>query len=467
MIISRTPLRISFFGGGTDYPEWINEHGGKVISTTINKYIYLSCRFLPPFFNHKYRISYSKIDLAKNLKQISHRPVREIIKYLKIKEGLEIHYDADLPAKSGMGSSSAFVVGLLNVLYNFKNKVINDKFLAEKSIFVEQNLLKEIVGLQDQIAIAFGGFNLIKFKKKQEFNIEKINIKKEIINKLNKNLFLIYTGLDRRANDIAKSYIKTLTNKNYHNLKFIMNSVDKALIYLKNNKLDDFGYLLHESWVYKRQLSKKVTNFKIDYLYNKAIKSGALGGKLLGAGGGGFMMLYVSKSKHDIFRKSFQNEVLVALSYATQNNSQILFICDDNDLSVLTPTKDRRRWKLVDVAKSFGLDAVDITDDPWLIDHWTKKLKNSLPALINIRTCRDIWHVGSGKDKSLDWNRFEITKKKLKKIFRENEILEIERTSKLFSFNKIYILKIFNNLIFYHIPFILILRSVSNICFNE
>ena len=228
------------------------------------------------------------------------------------------------PKKRYSEWSSAFVVGLLNVLYNFKNKVINDKFLAEKSIFVEQNLLKEIVGLQDQIAIAFGGFNLIKFKKKQEFNIEKINIKKEIINKLNKNLFLIYTGLDRRANDIAKSYIKTLTNKNYHNLKFIMNSVDKALIYLKNNKLDDFGYLLHESWVYKRQLSKKVTNFKIDYLYNKAIKSGALGGKLLGAGGGGFMMLYVSKSKHDIFRKSFQNEVLVPFEFEKMG-SKIIF----------------------------------------------------------------------------------------------------------------------------------------------
>lgn len=324
MIISQTPLRISFFGGGTDYPDWINQHGGKVISTTINKYIYLSCRVLPPFFNHKYRISYSKIDLAKNLKQISHRPVKEIIKYLKIKEGLEIHYEADLPAKSGMGSSSAFVVGLLNALYNFKNKIINKKFLAEKSIFIEQNLLKEIVGLQDQIATAFGGFNLIKFKKNKEFDVKKINIKKEITNKLNKNLFLLYTGIDRRANDIAKTYVKTLTNKNYQNLDFIMNSVDKALIYLKNDKLDDFGYLLHESWVYKKQLSKKITNFKINYLYDKAIKSGALGGKLLGAGGGGFMLLYVPNLKHDIFRKFFRNEVFVPFKFENMG-SQIIF----------------------------------------------------------------------------------------------------------------------------------------------
>jgi len=324
MIISQTPLRISFFGGGTDYPNWINQYGGKVISTTIDKYIYLSCRFLPPFFNHKYKISYSKIDLAKNLKQISHRPVREIIKYLKIKEGLEIHYNADLPAKSGMGSSSAFVVGLLNALYNCKNKIINNKFLAEKSIFIEKNLLREIVGLQDQIATSFGGFNLIEFRKNEKFKVKKIDIKKEVTNKLNKNLFLLYTSIDRRANDIAKSYVKTLTNKNYQNLNFIMNLVDKALIYLKNNKLDDFGYLLHESWVYKRQLSKKVTNDKINYLYDKAIKSGALGGKLLGAGGGGFMLLYVPYSKHDIFRISFKNELFIPFEFEKMG-SQIIF----------------------------------------------------------------------------------------------------------------------------------------------
>ena len=184
--------------------------------------------------------------------------------------------------------------------------------------------VKEIVGLQDQIATAFGGFNLIKFKKNKEFDVKKINIKKEITNKLNKNLFLLYTGIDRRANDIAKTYVKTLTNKNYQNLNFIMNSVDKALIYLKNDKLDDFGYLLHESWVYKKQLSKKITNFKINYLYDKAIKSGAVGGKLLGAGGGGFMLLYVPNLKHDIFRKFFRNEVFVPFKFENMG-SQIIF----------------------------------------------------------------------------------------------------------------------------------------------
>lgn len=324
MIISKTPLRISFFGGGTDYPEWITHHGGKVISTTIDKYIYLSCRHLPPFFNHKYRISYSKIDLAKNLKQITHKPVREIINHLKIKEGLEIHYDADLPAKSGMGSSSAFIVGLLNVLYNFKNIDVNKKFLANKSIFAEQNLLKEVVGLQDQISTAFGGFNLIQFRRDKKYSIKKINLKKKTLNKLNKNLFLLFTGLDRKANIIAKSYIKTLNNKNYSNLKFIMDSVDKAVMYLKNNQLDDFGSLLHETWLYKKQLSNSVTNPIINDFYERAMRNGALGGKILGAGGGGFMILYVPKAKHGSFKRAFKNAVLIPFNFENMGTKIIL-----------------------------------------------------------------------------------------------------------------------------------------------
>lgn len=324
MIISKTPLRISFFGGGTDYPEWITKHGGQVLSTTINKYIYLSCRFLPPFFNHKYRISYSNIDLAKKLSEISHRPVREIINYLKIKEGLEIHYDADLPAKSGMGSSSAFIVGLLNALYNLKNKTINKKYLAKKSIYIEQELLKETVGLQDQIATAIGGFNLIKFKKNKKYSVENIFIKKNTLKKLNKNLFLVFTGIDRRANTIAKSYIKTLNNKNYNNLNFIMNSVDKAKNYLKKGNLDDFGSLLHESWIYKRQLSNQVTNDVIDGYYNRAIKNGALGGKILGAGGGGFMILYVPLSNQNMFKRAFKNKVLIPFEFENKG-SEIIF----------------------------------------------------------------------------------------------------------------------------------------------
>lgn len=323
MIISKTPLRISFFGGGTDYPNWIQENGGKVISTTINKYVYLSCRILPPFFDHKYRISYSKIDLAKKLHNISHKPVREIINYLKIKEGLEIHYDADLPAKSGMGSSSAFIVGLLNSLYTLKKINISKMLLAKKSINIEQKILNEIVGLQDQIATSYGGFNFIEFKKNCQFTVKRINIKNKVLEELNNNLFLVFTGFDRQANVIAKSYVDTLNNKNYYNLKFIMNTVDLAIDYLKKNNLDAFGDLLHESWLYKKKLSKIVTNTTIDDIYSKARKNGALGGKILGAGGGGFMILYVPASKHEKFKKVFSNQILIPFKFE-KNGSQII-----------------------------------------------------------------------------------------------------------------------------------------------
>jgi D-glycero-alpha-D-manno-heptose-7-phosphate kinase len=324
MIISKTPLRISFFGGGTDYPEWISNHGGKVLSTTINKYIYLSCRFLPPFFDHKYRISYSNIDLAKTLKEISHKPVREIINYLKIKEGLEIHYDADLPARSGIGSSSAFIVGLLNALYSLKKKKINKEFLANKSIYIEQDLLKEVVGLQDQIATSWGGFNLITFKKNQKYFLKNFNVNKNVLKKLNKNLFLFFTGIDRKANIIAKSYIKTLNNKNYKNFKNIMDLVDKASAYLKNGRIDEFGSLLHESWIYKRELSNLVTNEVIDGHYNVAMKNGALGGKILGAGGGGFMIFYVPSLNHNKFKRAFKNKVLIPFEFEN-TGSEIIF----------------------------------------------------------------------------------------------------------------------------------------------
>lgn len=323
MIISKTPLRISFFGGGTDYPNWIKKNGGKVISTTIDKYIYLSCRVLPPFFNHKYRISYSKIDLAKKLQNISHKPVREIINYLKIKEGLEIHYDADLPAKSGMGSSSAFIVGLLNSLYALKKINMSKVELAKKSIFIEQRILNEIVGLQDQVATAFGGFNYLEFEKNCQFKVKKINFNNKVLQKLNNNLFLVFTGLDRRANVIARSYVSTLNNKNYHNLKFIMDTVDLATNYLKKNNLDAFGDLLHESWVYKKKLSKIVTNTTIDELYLKSRNNGALGGKILGAGGGGFMILYVPESKHENFKRAFANQILIPFKFE-KNGSQII-----------------------------------------------------------------------------------------------------------------------------------------------
>ena len=211
MIISKTPYRISFFGGGSDYPAWYVKNGGKVISSTIDKYIYISCRYLPPFFRHKYRIVWSRIESVKNIEQIKHQAVKEMLKESKIKKGLEIHYDGDLPARSGMGSSSVFVVGLMNVLNNFKGKKIKKEQLAQKSIYFEQKILKEVVGSQDQIAAAYGGFNKIKFFPGGNFSVSPINLNQRNIRKLNQNLVLLYTGVKRTAHHIANSYVKKIT----------------------------------------------------------------------------------------------------------------------------------------------------------------------------------------------------------------------------------------------------------------
>jgi len=220
MIITKTPYRISFFGGGSDYPEWFDKNQGEVISATINKFIYISCRYLPHFFRHKYRVVYSKIENVKNYNQIKHNAVKQILKYYKVNDGLEIHYDGDLPARSGMGSSSCFVVGLLHALMKLKNKKINSNILSTKSIFLERDLMHENVGFQDQIAASYGGFNSIKFYKKK-FQVSKISCSSKFKQKLNKNLFLVYTGISRTAQKIASSYTNNLNKKKRENIKNI------------------------------------------------------------------------------------------------------------------------------------------------------------------------------------------------------------------------------------------------------
>ena len=286
MIISKTPYRISFFGGGSDYPAWYTKNGGSVLSTTIDKYIYISCRNLPPFFEHKYRIVWSRIETVNKINQIKHRAVRAMLQYYKIKNGLEIHYDGDLPARSGMGSSSVFVVGLMNALSNHIGKKIEKKRLAVNSINFEQNILNEAVGSQDQIAATYGGFNKIIFKKGGGFIVKPLLVKKRTLEDLNNNLILVYTGLRRTAHDIAKGYINKLNKSKKNNILEISNFVNESIDCLKNDRLDDFGYLMHKSWLAKKLLSPAISNNKIDEIYNTAIKNGAIGGKLLGAGGG-------------------------------------------------------------------------------------------------------------------------------------------------------------------------------------
>ena len=324
MIISKTPYRISFFGGGSDYPSWYMKNGGAVLSTTIDKYIYISARYLPPFFEHKYRIVWSQIENVKKINQIKHRAVKEMLKCLRIKSGLEIHYDGDLPARSGMGSSSVFTVGLMNLLNNLKEKKINKKQLAQKSIYFEQKILKDVVGSQDQIAATYGGFNKIVFNTGGSFNVLPTSIRKTTLIKLNKNLILLYTGFKRTAHDIAKSYVYKLAKSKKSHILEISNFVREAEKVLKKGDLNDFGKLLHESWLEKKSLSSYISSPTIDEIYNSAISKGALGGKLLGAGGGGFFLFYVPYFRQKNFIKYFEKLINVPFKFSS-TGSKIMF----------------------------------------------------------------------------------------------------------------------------------------------
>ena len=324
MIISKTPYRISFFGGGSDYPSWYLKNGGVVLSTTIDKYIHISGRYLPPFFEHKYRIVWSRIENVKEINQIKHRAVKEMLKYFRIKSGLEIHYDGDLPARSGMGSSSVFVVGLMNLLNSFQGKKINKKQLAQKSIYFEQKILKDVVGSQDQIAAAYGGFNKIVFNTGGSFDVHSVSIKKSTLKKLNSNLILLYTGFKRTAQNIAKNYVCKLTKSKKSHILAISNFVTEAENILRKGDLNDFGKLLHESWLEKKSLSSSITNFNIDEIYNNAINKGALGGKLLGAGGGGFFLFYVPYFRQKNFIKYFAKLINVPFKFSS-TGSKIMF----------------------------------------------------------------------------------------------------------------------------------------------
>jgi len=324
MIISRTPFRISFFGGGTDYPDWYLKNGGQVLATTINKYCYITCRYLPPFFDHKYRVVYSRTELCKSPDEIIHPAVREVLNFLRCKNGLEIHYDGDLPARSGIGSSSTFTVGLLHALYALQGRMPSKHQLATESIHIEQNILKETVGSQDQISAAYGGFNHIQFMKNGEIHVRPMTLSSDFIHEFNLHLMLFYTGIYRTAEDVAKSYVNDIESKNKQ-LVLIEQMVNEAISILTSQRsLFSFGELLHEAWLVKRSLSNLVSNSKIDEIYNTAITAGAIGGKLSGAGGGGFIFLFVPPEKQKEVKSKLSNLIQVPFKVEFYG-SQIIF----------------------------------------------------------------------------------------------------------------------------------------------
>jgi D-glycero-alpha-D-manno-heptose-7-phosphate kinase len=323
MIISRTPFRVSFFGGGTDYPDWFSQHQGATLATTINKYCYITCRFLPPFFDHRSRIVYSEIERVKKVQDIRHPAVREVLKFLKMEEGVEIHHDGDLPARTGLGSSSSFTVGLLNALYALQGIMPTKERLAKEAICIEQERCQENVGCQDQVLAAHGGFNYIEFGGPDHLRVTKVTLPSTQIKRLENHLMIFFTGFSRMSSEIAAHQIKNIPQKKQELLEIYQMS-KMALELLNKDDLLSFGRLLDQAWQIKKGLSDRVSTPYIDQIYQAARESGAMGGKLLGAGGGGFVLLFATPEHQPRIREKLKNLLEVPFHFEMQG-SQIIF----------------------------------------------------------------------------------------------------------------------------------------------
>lgn len=330
MIISRTPFRMSFFGGGTDYSGWFNEQPGAVLATTIDKYCYITCRYLPPFFDHRSRIIYSVTEHVRSVDEIDHPSVREVLRFLNIHDGIEIHHDGDLPARTGLGSSSAFTVGLLNSLYALKGQMVTKERLAKEAIYVEQEMIKESVGCQDQTLAAYGGFNYIEFGGANHLRVQPLTIPPVKLNALQDHLMLFFTGFSRTASQIAQHQVKNIPQKKQELLR-MYEMVQEAVDILNGNDLLAFGRLLDESWKLKRSLSDKVSTQQIDDIYSAACRAGAVGGKLLGAGGGGFVLLFVEPQNKAKVRESLGGLLEIPIKFENLG-SQIIFYQPDTGI---------------------------------------------------------------------------------------------------------------------------------------
>lgn len=323
MIISRTPYRISFFGGGTDYEPWYSKHGGAVISTTINHYSYITARWRPPFFPDKTRIVWNRIEEVVHHSDILHPSVRAILKYLDIENGIEIHHSGDLPSRSGLGSSSSFTVGLLNVLAELQGNSFNKAGLALEAVHIERDVMMENVGIQDQIAAAYGGFNHTTINQDGSFLIKSVVFDR--MKELESHCLLFFTGVSRTASDIAADTIAAQRDGSKLLAMTTMQMfVDMALEKIANADWFGFGFLLHESWMLKRSLAKNISPQFVDDIYDRGRKAGAIGGKLLGAGGGGFMLFFAEPETHDKIRSELKELLWVPFAFESEG-SKIIF----------------------------------------------------------------------------------------------------------------------------------------------
>lgn len=332
MIISRTPFRVSLFGGGTDLPQWYLRHGGAVIGGAIDKYCYISLRTLPPFFSHKHRIVYSCVELVNDIQEIRHPVVRAVLTETGVANGLEIHHDGDLPARSGLGSSSSFTVGLLHALHAYRGQMIGKWELAQAAIRVEQDILQEHVGSQDQMWAAYGGLNRIDFRPDGGIEVMPLIVPHDRRDQLQQRLVLYYTGQSRYASDIEKDKIANL-DRRQSELEGLRALVDEAVDILcrPSADLDDIGRMLHCSWTIKRSLSSGVSNPMVDEMYAAARSAGALGGKLLGAGGGGFLLLYVPPHRQEEVQQQLRNHIAINFRFEAGGSRIVVYEPDDFD----------------------------------------------------------------------------------------------------------------------------------------
>jgi D-glycero-alpha-D-manno-heptose-7-phosphate kinase len=326
MIISRTPFRVSFFGGGTDYPDWYREHGGAVLATTIDKYCYISVRELPPFFSHKFRLVYSIVENVREISEITHPAARAVLQWLEADRGLEIHHDGDLPARSGLGSSSAFTVGLLGAIHALRGRHMSKDALATEAIHVEQCLLREPVGVQDQISASFGGFNHITFRRDGTYDVMPMILPRARLEALQAHLLLVFTGISRNSADVAETVVANLGGHTDH-MRQLQDMVRRAIEILSSPSSDlcEFGRLLDEAWMLKRTLSDSVTSAAIDDCYQAARRAGAVGGKLLGAGGGGFMLLFVRPEHRARVQEALGDLITVPFRFETSGSRIVLY----------------------------------------------------------------------------------------------------------------------------------------------